>query len=287
MPDSPTPRNREMAEAIARSHVSEWEVASLADDIALALASARREGAPQWQPIETAPKADGTAPVIVWNGEFVGEAHFYIDEDRPRGGDWYWVNISPGDYTGSPINPQPTHWMPLPEPPSTSPGSGRAQQASPLPQPKRTSPMPQGERMTAREISGSAKEVLWCLFLHGPTWDGDVPSKNGRGELVRQGLAWHAHGYAGLTADGAEAALAFGFDRWRDKHKRERSAWQPIETAAKDELPRMIARFDDRGRLCWVARGFWHARWKNWNDGIEPSGLAHPTHWMFIPQVRP
>jgi hypothetical protein len=39
------------------------------------------------------------------------------------------------------------------------------------------------------ELSGAAKDVLICLCKHGPTWDGDVPSKHGRDELVSKGLA--------------------------------------------------------------------------------------------------
>jgi len=56
-------------------------------------------------------------------------------------------------------------------------------------------------------MSGSAREVLRCLFFHGPTWDGDIPSKVGRGELVGLGLAHHEFGWAWLTRDGIDFAL--------------------------------------------------------------------------------
>lgn len=31
--------------------------------------------------------------------------------------------------------------------------------------------------------------------------------------------------------------------------------------------------------LCWTCGGFWSSKYNNWNDGIEPCGLARPTHW--------
>lgn len=37
-------------------------------------------------------------------------------------------------------------------------------------------------------LSGAAKDTLVCLCKHGPTWDGDVPSKTGRDELLEKGL---------------------------------------------------------------------------------------------------
>lgn len=38
-------------------------------------------------------------------------------------------------------------------------------------------------------LSGAARDVLRCLFDKGPTWDGNVPSKLGRDELLEKGLA--------------------------------------------------------------------------------------------------
>jgi hypothetical protein len=38
-------------------------------------------------------------------------------------------------------------------------------------------------------LSGAARETLICLCKHGPTWDGDIPSKTGRGELFDKGMA--------------------------------------------------------------------------------------------------
>lgn len=39
------------------------------------------------------------------------------------------------------------------------------------------------------DLSAGARETLRCLIYKGPTWDGDVPSKAGRDELLRKGLA--------------------------------------------------------------------------------------------------
>lgn len=55
-------------------------------------------------------------------------------------------------------------------------------------------------------LSATAIEVLGQLYAYGPTWDGNIVSKNGRGELVQAGLAWHEHGYASLTPEGVHLA---------------------------------------------------------------------------------
>ena len=33
-------------------------------------------------------------------------------------------------------------------------------------------------------------------------------------------------------------------------------------------------------QMWWACRGRWSDKWRNWNDGVEPSGLNNPTHWM-------
>ena len=75
--------------------------------------------APQWQPIETAPK-DGT-PVIVypplWRDVTISMACFDMDRgavySRP-----FWRHLD-ADSAMSRDN-QPTHWMPMPEPPEVT-----------------------------------------------------------------------------------------------------------------------------------------------------------------------
>lgn len=60
---------------------------------------------------------------------------------------------------------------------------------------------------TSQGLSPDAIEVLGQLYVSGPTWDGNISSKNGRGELCRMGLAWHEHGYAQLTSEGVRTAI--------------------------------------------------------------------------------
>ena len=54
-------------------------------------------------------------------------------------------------------------------------------------------------------LTGAAIDVMYGLFLNGPTWDGDVPSKTGRDELVDLKLAQRCDGYQWLTREGGVA----------------------------------------------------------------------------------
>lgn len=56
-----------------------------------------------WQPIETAPKIE-FAEILLWNGKDVKAGSWW----EGRWVDWY-----------DDIQPQPTHWTPLPPPPET------------------------------------------------------------------------------------------------------------------------------------------------------------------------
>lgn len=76
-------------------------------------------------------------------------------------------------------------------------------------------------------LSGSAADTLRCLFFHGPTWDGNVPSKSGRDELVRMGLAARGNGWQWLTSAGMEACFTNGIHDEKDRYeanKRKREA---------------------------------------------------------------
>lgn len=59
--------------------------------------------------------------------------------------------------------------------------------------------------------SSASIEVLWQLFLNGPTWDGDICSKSGRGELFEAQLASRVNGWSFLTKEGIEMALSGGY----------------------------------------------------------------------------
>lgn len=85
-----------------------------------------------WKPIETAPKAteeygDPSPNMIVCAEERgdlrIGEAYNKLEtdwssDDEPLVLTWWWANDS-CSCCHYEMNPPPTHWMPLPEPPST------------------------------------------------------------------------------------------------------------------------------------------------------------------------
>lgn len=76
-----------------------------------------------------------------------------------------------------------------------------------------------------KPLSRSAVEMLGQLYANGPTWDGNVCSKQGRAELIQAGLAWHEHGYASLNPEGVKLAVEWdindirGHDRWLKKRR--------------------------------------------------------------------
>lgn len=73
-------------------------------------------------------------------------------------------------------------------------------------------------------LSGAAYDTLFCLFAHGATFDGDVPSKCGRDHLVQRGLAARAGGYQTLTLDGLRVGLELGMARKKEQYERKRYA---------------------------------------------------------------
>lgn len=56
-------------------------------------------------------------------------------------------------------------------------------------------------------MSGAAREVMRCLFINGPTWDGNIPSKAGRGDLFDLGYADRVNGWSFLTKVGMDFAV--------------------------------------------------------------------------------
>lgn len=66
--------------------------------------------------------------------------------------------------------------------------------------------------------------------------------------------------------------------------------WQPIETAPKDGTRILLARIgkNETGKdlgVWWACRGWWSDKWQCWYNGVEPSGLAKPTHWLMLPEA--
>jgi hypothetical protein len=76
----------------------------------------------EWQPIESAPK-DGTrilfALPYVWCGYWRGSRPVGMPDYR---WDESWIGWTREAFEDRPLNP--THWMPLPEPPNPSSPSG-------------------------------------------------------------------------------------------------------------------------------------------------------------------
>jgi len=73
----------------------------------------RADLVPQWQPIETAPR-DGT-DFMVWNGEVMTLSTWGKTAHVPIYG---WLQIAWADPEDADLMyPQPTHWMPRPNPP--------------------------------------------------------------------------------------------------------------------------------------------------------------------------
>ncbi len=65
-----------------------------------------------WQPIETAPK-DGRVVLCIGHGSIhhVEPMMYYASDEGMNNGCWGWLE-------GDTPRKQPTHWMPLPAPPT-------------------------------------------------------------------------------------------------------------------------------------------------------------------------
>jgi hypothetical protein len=73
-----------------------------------------------------------------------------------------------------------------------------------------------------KPLSGAATDVMYALFLLGPTEDGNVPSKCGRDDLYAAGLIDRADGWQWLTRDGVMLGLGMGLDRIKEQRQRDR-----------------------------------------------------------------
>jgi hypothetical protein len=62
--------------------------------------------------------------------------------------------------------------------------------------------------MAMEPLTPGAIACLHQLFKNGPTWDGNIIDKCGRGELVNTGLADRVDGFAFLTKEGVKLAAS-------------------------------------------------------------------------------
>ena len=87
------------------------------------------------------------------------------------------------------------------------------------------------------DLPSNAREVLLGLFLHGPLYDGDVPSKTGRDILHTDGLIERGWGYQWLNERGVARCLALKFDLERARRRREsyRAHTQALSTGFDDD----------------------------------------------------
>lgn len=84
----------------------------------------------------------------------------------------------------------------------------------------------------AKGLSSAERDVMKCLFFHGPTWDGNVPSKSGRDQLCKRGLVHHEFAFAFLTREGVQVAVQeMRLDREKERWER---AKRPPYLTGKD-----------------------------------------------------
>jgi hypothetical protein len=72
----------------------------------------------------------------------------------------------------------------------------------------------------------NALEVMWQLFRDGPTWDGNICSKAGRGDLFEMGYAHRVNGWSYLTPAGMEFAVRvadFGDKKEREENRQRKA----------------------------------------------------------------
>lgn len=85
-------------------------------------------------------------------------------------------------------------------------------------------------------LSGAARETLICLCKHGPTWDGDVPSKSGRDELLEKKMA--AKIVLKNCEDGYQAATYLGAHAYRAGYVKPRK--DAVRQAVGKELAQYV-----------------------------------------------
>lgn len=70
-------------------------------------------------------------------------------------------------------------------------------------------------------LDAAMKETLKALFVLGPLYDGDVPSKVARDRLVELEMVDRYNGWQTLTQYGLKIALEMHLDRDKERRARE------------------------------------------------------------------
>lgn len=73
--------------------------------------------------------------------------------------------------------------------------------------------------VVVKALSANAVEMLGQLFVNGPTWDGNIICKTGRGELFDTGLASRVNDFSFLTEEGVRAASEWNVHWDRDDER--------------------------------------------------------------------
>lgn len=91
------------------------------DQLTALLERVAQDARPRWETIETYKATRVFESVMVATKREYGDCDWTVGEAyyRPEEGEWWWVNQAPGDFDPSDkIAPEPTHWQPLPTPPT-------------------------------------------------------------------------------------------------------------------------------------------------------------------------
>jgi hypothetical protein len=160
----------------------------------------------EWQPIESAPK-DADALLLFEDGEGVHQGYWY-DLDA---NDQYWVSAETQGLTGGRMNP--THWMPLPDPPSAT---GRSREGS--------TPPSEDDIDEAELFDGWTPEFTVYLVRNGHHWPMEVDcvfldEESAKKRAALRGPEWWAMKYSGLVPPKTDPADALpSVPPVQDKH---------------------------------------------------------------------
>lgn len=94
-------------------------------------------------------------------------------------------------------------------------------------------------------LTPAAVETLRCMFMEGPIYDGDVPSKTGRDDLVKHGLAARVEGFNYLTQAGMLMAIDNRLGDAKNSHYRQNR----IARDTYDQLVRVMNIAEHGGRI--------------------------------------